>query len=329
MTLLDARCRCAAWITFSRAVHVGLDALHRVVFGGGHLLQRGGVDDDSRTPACAAQPLGVAHVADEVAQATGSVKLLLHLVLLQLVARVDDEPARAGAAAARVRTKALPNEPVPPVMRMLWLSNMAVALMSGCHVTPTRCAFRPEFVEHCPIWHCLCEVRQVSSARRRHLMTSLALAFVVSFMVTALLVRVSRIPAWAGRMTARTVCRSSMPGRPARRRPGRRHGPARADALGHGHGPRPHPEALAPLALRPPRPCRRLSRGHHEAGQRPHAPDRHHGQRRPDVVAARRPAHRRAAPRRQLAARLSRREPALHDGRHRRRGERREHHRRL
>ena len=59
----------------------------------------------------------VAHVADEIAQRRilGRREVLRHLVLLQLVARIDDQPLDVGIALEHRRTKALPNEPVPPV----------------------------------------------------------------------------------------------------------------------------------------------------------------------------------------------------------------------
>ena len=52
------------------------------------------------------------------------VEVLLHLELLELVARIDDQPARPVALRAACSTYCLPNEPVPPVIRMDFSLNM-------------------------------------------------------------------------------------------------------------------------------------------------------------------------------------------------------------
>ncbi len=54
-----------------RAVHVGLDALHRVVLRGGDLLERGGVDHEVDAVHRGFQAGQVAHVADEESQGAG------------------------------------------------------------------------------------------------------------------------------------------------------------------------------------------------------------------------------------------------------------------
>src|SRR5438445_678754 len=77
------------------SVDVGADALERVVFGGGDMLQRGRMHDDVDLAHRHVEPIAVTHVADEEAQASASHrsiclpaarfrlgKLLLHLVLL-------------------------------------------------------------------------------------------------------------------------------------------------------------------------------------------------------------------------------------------------------
>ncbi len=77
-------------------MNVGLDALHRVVFGGRHLLEGGGVNHVVHALHGLSQPVAVAHVTNEVAHAVLR-ELLLHLRLLELVAGVDDELPRAEA----------------------------------------------------------------------------------------------------------------------------------------------------------------------------------------------------------------------------------------
>ena len=74
--------------------NIGFDALHRVVFGGGHLLEGGGVNHNVDALAGAVQALAVAHIADEIAdgRVLAGLKLLAHLVLLQLIAREHHQP---------------------------------------------------------------------------------------------------------------------------------------------------------------------------------------------------------------------------------------------
>jgi hypothetical protein len=71
-------------------VDIGLDALHRIVFGCRHLLHRSRVDDVVDAVESLAQPLRVTHVADEIAQLF-LIILALHLKLLELIAREDNE----------------------------------------------------------------------------------------------------------------------------------------------------------------------------------------------------------------------------------------------
>jgi hypothetical protein len=113
------------------AVDVGEHAFERVVLGGRHDLQRGGVHDDVDAAHRQLQPADVAHVADEVAHGFGvrqAGELALHVVLLLLVAREHDELARLGAGQRAPRTKARPNEPVPPVMS----TDLPARSTSGC-----------------------------------------------------------------------------------------------------------------------------------------------------------------------------------------------------
>ncbi|MPM65653.1 hypothetical protein SDC9_112550 [bioreactor metagenome] len=77
-----------------RPEHVGLDELVRVVLGGVDLLVRGGVDDMVDAVHRAVEPGQVADVAEEPAQPTVVVEQLTALVLLQLVAGVDDDALR-------------------------------------------------------------------------------------------------------------------------------------------------------------------------------------------------------------------------------------------
>ena len=76
-----------------RTADVGLDALHRVVLGSRHLLDGGGVDDVVDSLHGHHQALLVADVAEEIAHAR-RIEDLLHLELLELVAREDYEPLR-------------------------------------------------------------------------------------------------------------------------------------------------------------------------------------------------------------------------------------------
>lgn len=75
------------------AMDVRLDTFHGVVFGGRHLLQRGGMDHEIDAPHRLLQAFGVAHIADEIAHLR-RVELLRHFILLELVAREDDDAAR-------------------------------------------------------------------------------------------------------------------------------------------------------------------------------------------------------------------------------------------
>ena len=72
------------------AAHIGLDALHGVVFGGRHLLERGGMDHIIDTMHGHIQPLGIPNIADEVTHAW-LIERLLHFELLEFVPRIDDD----------------------------------------------------------------------------------------------------------------------------------------------------------------------------------------------------------------------------------------------
>ena len=80
------------------AVDVGVQALERVVFGGGHMLHRGRVHDAVDFAHRHLEAVRVANVADEVAdrRIVMQVEALLHFVLLELVARVHDHASRLG-----------------------------------------------------------------------------------------------------------------------------------------------------------------------------------------------------------------------------------------
>ena len=75
------------------APDVGLDALHGVVLGGRHLLEGGGMNHEVHAVHGHVEPLGIAHIADEVAHA-GMVEALLHLELLEFITGIDDQTAR-------------------------------------------------------------------------------------------------------------------------------------------------------------------------------------------------------------------------------------------
>ena len=70
------------------AEDVGLDRLERVVLADRHVFQGGRVDDHIGALDGAAQPIPIAHVADEEAKPR-VVELPLHVGLLQLVAAED------------------------------------------------------------------------------------------------------------------------------------------------------------------------------------------------------------------------------------------------
>lgn len=76
-----------------RPIDIGLDALHGVVLGGRHLLEGGGMNHEVHAVHGHVEPLGIAHIADEVAHA-GVVEALLHLELLEFITGIDDQTAR-------------------------------------------------------------------------------------------------------------------------------------------------------------------------------------------------------------------------------------------
>ena len=73
-----------------------MDAFARIVLGRRHVLERRGMDDAVDVEHGHLQALTVADIADEIAQAAvlGLPQILLHLVLLHLVAGIDDQPPR-------------------------------------------------------------------------------------------------------------------------------------------------------------------------------------------------------------------------------------------
>ena len=75
----------------------------------------------------ASSAVAVAHVADEVAEPGSSPKRAAHLRLLQLVAAEDADRPSGRARAAAISTKALPNEPVPPVTSTVFPSKVTTA----------------------------------------------------------------------------------------------------------------------------------------------------------------------------------------------------------
>ena len=106
--------------------HIGLDGLERIVFAGRHLFERGGVYHQIHgSLEGSPEAPRVPDIADEEAQPRIGV-LTAHLGLLQLVPAEDDEPARVVAA---ISTNFRPNDPVPPVTRIV-LSSRNIALAS-------------------------------------------------------------------------------------------------------------------------------------------------------------------------------------------------------
>lgn len=84
-----------------RSKHIGLDTLEGIVFGGGDLLERGGMDDGIDAFHGEAETIAVAHIANEEAKIRilrGGI-VLVHLELLQFVAGVDDDAANVGMLA--------------------------------------------------------------------------------------------------------------------------------------------------------------------------------------------------------------------------------------
>jgi hypothetical protein len=75
------------------ADHVGLDAFDRVVFCSRYLFERCSVHDKFDSFQRAVKTLAVSDVADEVTQFRLR-KALLHFELLELIARIDDDPGR-------------------------------------------------------------------------------------------------------------------------------------------------------------------------------------------------------------------------------------------
>jgi hypothetical protein len=73
---------------------VGLDGLVREELTGGHLLERGGVEDEVGADHCAFDALVVSDVTDEEPHARVA-EALAHVVLLGLVAAEDVDPRNA------------------------------------------------------------------------------------------------------------------------------------------------------------------------------------------------------------------------------------------
>ncbi len=88
------------WLTQRRpndvfcAQNVGVDAFERIVFCSRNLLQRGGMNNVIDVAHRHFQPRKIAYVTDEETQPRQYLgrKRLLHLVLLEFIARKDDEP---------------------------------------------------------------------------------------------------------------------------------------------------------------------------------------------------------------------------------------------
>ena len=78
----------------SSAHDVGLDSFEGVVLTGRHLLERGGVDHDRDAGHRPLQSIDIPNIADEVAQAGMLESGFPHLVLFQLVAAENHQPAR-------------------------------------------------------------------------------------------------------------------------------------------------------------------------------------------------------------------------------------------
>jgi len=76
---------------------VGLDRFERVVLGGRHLFERGGMHHDLHPVEGAIQAVLVSHIADEEAEVRIAVdrKVLPHLELFELVPAVDGQASRA------------------------------------------------------------------------------------------------------------------------------------------------------------------------------------------------------------------------------------------
>src|SRR6185503_1972768 len=104
--LVDAGCQ-RRMEHILRAVYVRLDALHRVIFGRGHLLQSGRVYDVVNLSHRLDQAIPVAHVSNEVTHAV-LMKLVLHLRLFQLIPRINDDFRRS--IALEYRPDVLPPE---------------------------------------------------------------------------------------------------------------------------------------------------------------------------------------------------------------------------
>ena len=86
---------------------VGLDALHGVVFRRRDLFERGGMDHEVYAAHRLDQTIGITHVSEEESH-TVLRELLLHFVLLELVAGVNNQPTRP--VALEQRPYALPAE---------------------------------------------------------------------------------------------------------------------------------------------------------------------------------------------------------------------------
>ena len=92
---LDARPDCGIHDILG-AVNVRPHAFERIVFRGRHLFHRRRMDHEFNIAHCRFEPLGVADIADKIAQLRipGCRELLFHLELFELVARENDQPPR-------------------------------------------------------------------------------------------------------------------------------------------------------------------------------------------------------------------------------------------
>ena len=104
------------------AEDVRLDRLERVVLADRHLLERGRVDDDVDALDGAAKPVAVADVADEEPEPR-VVELCAPSRVCLSSSRLKIRMAAGFHFASAVRVKCWPNEPVPPVTRMVLPSN--------------------------------------------------------------------------------------------------------------------------------------------------------------------------------------------------------------
>ena len=83
-------------------MNVGADALHWIIFGCCHLFHSGSMNEIVDPTRRFDQPLAITHVADQPANA-GRVYFLLHLELLELIARIENEARQVVAFEQYIR----------------------------------------------------------------------------------------------------------------------------------------------------------------------------------------------------------------------------------